>query len=247
MSIVVPLAALLAWELAARAALVSPRYFPPPTATAAALLRLAVDGDLTGELLVTLTRLVFAFLLAAAAGVPLGLLMGMLRPLRVALEPYLATLYPIPKIALLPLLLILIGVGEGAFIATAAITAFFQIVISTMGGVQTVDPRLLEVGRNYGARGVSLFTKIVLPAAMPAVFTGLRLGLGLALISIVAVEFIAAKSGLGHLVFRYWQMLAAPEMFAAFAVIGALGLAVTRGLRLWQTRALAWSDGSSPL
>jgi NitT/TauT family transport system permease protein len=82
---------------------------------------------------------------------------------------------------------------------------------------------------------------------MPAVFTGLRLGLGLALISIVAVEFIAAKSGLGHLVFRYWQMLAAPEMFAAFAVIGALGLAVTRGLRLWQTRALAWSDGSSPL
>ena len=142
------------------------------------------------------------------------------------------------------MLLILLGVGESAFVVTAAITAFFQIVISTMGGVQTVDPRLLEVGRNYGARGVALFTKIVLPAAMPAVFTGLRLGLGLALISIVAVEFIAAKSGLGHLVFRYWQMLAAPEMFAAFALIGALGLAVTRGLRLWQTRALVWSDTS---
>ena len=241
-NLVVPLSLLLAWELAARLALVSARYFPPPTSSAAALVRLAADGDLAAEALVTLTRLAIAFALAAGAGIPLGLLMGMIRPLRTALDPYLAALYPIPKIALLPLLLILMGVGEGAFVVTAAITAFFQIVISTIGGVQTVDPRLLDVGRNYGAQGVALFRKIVFPAALPAIFTGLRLGLGLALISIVAVEFITAKSGLGHMVYRYWQMLLTPEMFAAFALIGVLGLAVTRGLRVWQARALAWTE-----
>src|SRR5437867_8393052 len=81
-----------------------------------------------------------------------------------------------------------------------------------------MDPRLLEVGHNYGAHGARLFWKIILPAALPSIFTGLRLGLGLALVALVAVEFIAAKSGLGHLVYRHWQMLSTPEMYAAFAL-----------------------------
>jgi len=116
------------------------------------------------------------------------------------------------------------------------------IVISTLAGVQTMDARLLEVGRNYGAAGARLFWKVILPAALPAIFTGLRLGLGLALVALVAVEFIAAKSGLGHLVYRHWQMLSTPEMYAAFALVGGLGLALTRGLRALQARLLAWQD-----
>ena len=147
-----------------------------------------------------------------------------------------------PKITLLPFLLIILGVGEPAFVLTGSSSAFFQIVISTLGGVQTMDPRLLDVGRNYGAHGARLFWQVILPAALPAIFTGLRLGLGLALVTLVAVEFIAAKSGLGHLVFRHWQMLSTPEMYAAFALIGALGLVLTRGLRAVQARVLAWQD-----
>lgn len=242
LALALPLAVLLLWELCSQAAILSPRYFPPPTSVAVTLVGLLAGGDLWRESFVTLSRVAIAFFLAAVPAVPLGLLMGLVRPVRSALEPYIALLYPLPKIALLPLFLILLGVGERAFILTGAITAFFQIVISTVGGVQSMDPRLLEVGRNYGARGVALFRKIILPAVLPSVFTGLRLGLGLALISILAVEFVAAKSGLGHLVFRYWQMLLTAEMFAAFVLVGLIGLALTRGLRAVQRRALVWKE-----
>ena len=242
MSLGVPVALLALWEIASRLALVSPRYFPAPTTVAWVLADRLVEGDLGAQALVTLTRLAGAFALAAVPGVLLGLLMGVARPVRAAVEPYIAFIFPVPKIALLPLLLIILGVGEPAFVLTGATSAFFQIVISTLGGVQTLDPRLLEVGRNYGAHGARLFWKVILPAALPSIFTGLRLGLGLALVSLVAVEFIAAKSGLGHLVYRHWQMLSTPEMYAAFALVGALGLLLTRGLRALQARMLAWQD-----
>jgi ABC-type nitrate/sulfonate/bicarbonate transport system permease component len=242
MSFAVPVALLALWEIASRLAVVSPRYFPAPTTIAWVLADRFVEGDLGAQSLVTLARLACAFALAAVPGVLLGLLMGIARPVRAAIEPYIAFIFPVPKIALLPFLLIILGVGEPAFVLTGATSAFFQIVISTLGGVQTLDPRLLEVGRNYGAHGARLFWKVILPAALPSIFTGLRLGLGLALVSLVAVEFIAAKSGLGHLVYRHWQMLSTPEMYAAFVLVGALGLALTRGLRALQARILTWQD-----
>ena len=244
-SLVVPLALLGLWEAAARLAIVSPRYFPPPTAVGAGLVTYLLEGDLGVETLTTLGRLAAAFALAAVAGVPLGLAMGRLRALQETVDPYVAFLFPVPKIAMLPFLLILLGVGEPAFMLTGAISAFFQITISTLAGVSTMDPRLLEVGRNYGAEGARLFRKVILPAALPSIFTGLRLGLGLALVTIVAVEFITAKSGLGHLVYRHWQMLSTVEMYGAFALLGALGLTLTRGLGMLQRRVLAWQEESS--
>jgi len=244
LSLAVPVALLALWEMASRLALVSPRYFPAPTTIGGVLVDRLVAGDLGEALLVTLARLGLAFALAAVPGVLLGLLMGIARPFRAAVEPYVAFVFPVPKIALLPFLMIILGVGEPAFVLTGAASAFFQIVISTLGGVRTIDPRLLEVGHNYGAHGARLFWKVILPAALPAIFTGLRLGLGLALIALVAVEFIAAKSGLGHLVYRHWQMLSTPEMYAAFALVGALGLLLTRGLRALQARILSWQEES---
>src|SRR5215467_8971319 len=242
MGVAVPASALVLWEICSRLGLISSRYFPAPTTVAWALADRLFAGDLAGDLLVTLTRLACAFALAAVPAVPLGLLMGMARPVRELVEPYLAFIFPVPKITLLPFLLIILGVGEPAFVLTGASSAFFQIVISTLGGVQTMDPRLVEVGRNYGAHGARLFFKVILPATLPSIFTGLRLGLGLALVTIVAVEFIAAKSGLGHLVFRHWQMLSTPEMYAAFALVGAVGLVLTRGLRALQARVLTWQE-----
>jgi NitT/TauT family transport system permease protein len=241
-ALAVPVGLLVLWELCSRFALMSPRYFPAPTTIGWVLVDRFTAGDLGAHALVTLTRLGAAFTIAAVPAVPLGLLMGIARPVRDAVEPYIAFIFPVPKITLLPFLLIMLGVGEPAFVLTGALSAFFQIVISTLAGVQTMDPRLLDVGRNYGARGTRLFRKVILPAALPAIFTGLRLGLGLALVALVAVEFIAARSGLGHLVYRHWQMLSTPEMYAAFVLVGALGLALTRGLRALQARLLAWQD-----
>ena len=148
MGIAVPTAMLALWELCSRLTIVSPRYFPAPTTVAWTLVTRLFAGDLGTDLLVTLMRLAFAFALAAVPAVPLGLLMGMARPVRDLVEPYIAFILPVPKIALLPFLLIILGVGEPAFVLTAAGSAFFQIVISTLVGVQTMDARLIEVGRN---------------------------------------------------------------------------------------------------
>jgi NitT/TauT family transport system permease protein len=247
MTLTVPLALLALWEAAARLAVVSPRYFPPPTRIGAGLVSHFAEGDLGAETLTTLGRLAAAFALAAIAGVPLGLAMGRIRAVREMFDPYIAFLFPVPKIAMLPFMLILLGVGEPAFVLTGAISAFFQITISTLAGVQTMDPRLIDVGHNYGARGGRLFHKVILPAALPSIFTGLRLGLGLALVTIVAVEFITARSGLGHLVYRHWQMLSTVEMYGAFVLVGALGLLLTRGLGALQRRMLAWQEASDAL
>ena len=242
MAAALPLALLAAWEVASRLAWLSPRYFPAPTTIAATLAQGLAGGDLWVDVGITLGRLGAAFALAAVLAVPLGLGMGLWRPLRALFEAPVALLYPLPKIALLPLLLVSLGVGEPAFVLTGAVTAFFQILISTAAGVRAIDPTLIEVGKSYGASRLALFGKVLLPAALPAILTGLRLGLGLALITVIAVEFVTAKSGLGHLVFRQWQMLLTAEMFAGLAVIGAIGLTLTRGLRAVQQRALAWQD-----
>jgi ABC-type nitrate/sulfonate/bicarbonate transport system permease component len=219
-------------------------YAPAPSDVLAAVVRGAVAGDLLLHTGATLMRLASAFVLAAVPGVVLGLLIGVWGPVRRVVDPYMALLYPLPKIALLPLLLIIMGVGESAFVFAGSLTAFFQILISTADGVAQVDRGLLEVGHNYGARGLRLFRAIVLPAALPSILTGLRLGLGLTLITVIAVEFTAAKSGLGQLAFRHWQTLSVAEMYAALVAVGIIGVTITRGLKLAQARLLSWSPRS---
>ncbi len=229
-----------AWELLPRQGVLNPAYFPPASRVAAVLAEGLSAGGLLPHVAATVARLVVAFLLAALPGLLVGVATGLSETVRRVLDPYVALLYPIPKVALLPLMLILFGVGERAFVLTGALTAFFQIAVNTMDGLRQVDPTLVEVGRNYGASGFRLFWKVVLPAALPGILTGLRLGLGLTLVTVVAVEFAIAKTGLGHVVWSSWQTLTTPQMYAAFVVVGLLGLVLTRGLKRLQDRLLAW-------
>ncbi|MCS7236246.1 MAG: ABC transporter permease [Armatimonadota bacterium] len=229
-----------AWELLPRQGVLNPAYFPPASRVAAVLAEGLSAGELGPHVAATVARLVVAFLLAALPGLLVGVATGLSETVRRVLDPYVALLYPIPKVALLPLMLILFGVGERAFVLTGALTAFFQIAVNTMDGLRQVDPTLVEVGRNYGASGFRLFWKVVLPAALPGILTGLRLGLGLTLVTVVAVEFAIAKSGLGHVVWSSWQTLTTPRMYAAFVAVGLLGLVLTRGLKRLQDRLLAW-------
>ena len=207
------------WEIFSRFGIVSPRYFPAPTTIAWALADRLVAGDLGGDLLVTLIRLAFAFALAAVPAVPLGLLMGIARPVRDLVEPYLAFIFPVPKITLLPFLMIILGVGEPAFVLTGASSAFFQIVISTLAGVQTMDPRLIEVGRNYGAHGPRLFWKVILPAALPAIFTGLRPTSGWRS-SRSSPSSSSRRSRASAISSIATGNAEYPEMYAAFALVG---------------------------
>ncbi len=240
-TLALPVGILLVWELLGRAGALNLSYFPPPLVVGKEFARLVSTGVLWEHLQATILRLGAAFLLAAVPGVLLGLLMGMSRLVRSALEPYMVMLFPMPKIALLPLVMIIMGIGEKAFIVTAALTAFFQIVVSTLAGVLCLDKVLIEAAENFGARGPRLFFKVILPGSLPYIFTGLRLGLGLALILVVVIEFVTAKSGLGNLVWASWQTLQVQTMYSAFLVVGLIGLGVTRGLERLGERLMPWS------
>ena len=239
-----PLGLVLIWELASDVGLVPSAWFPAPSQVLAALAMLA-RGELWEHAWATLLRLLLAFVLAAVPGVLLGLAMGLSPFWRALLEPYVLVFYPMPKIALLPLAMILMGVNERTFVAVAALTAFLQILVNTMGGVAGLDRTLLQAAENYGARGWRLFFIVVLPGTLPHVFTGLRLGLGLALVLTVIIEFTAARVGLGSLVLRYWQTLQVQPMFAVLLVIGIIGLVVTRGLEWAGTRLMPWYEDVS--
>jgi NitT/TauT family transport system permease protein len=187
-------------------------------------------------------RVLQGFGLAAMVAIPLGLMIGWSRLAARLIDPTVQLLRPVPITAWLPFAIAVFGIYDASALFLIGLGAFYPIVVNTTHGVRDTNLLLLRAARMLGAGPMTVLAKVVFPSALPSIFTGLRLGLGLALVSLVAVEFIAAKSGLGHLVYRHWQMLSTPEMYAAFVLVGALGLALTRGLRALQARILTWQD-----
>jgi NitT/TauT family transport system permease protein len=234
----------LLWEGAVAAGLLPASYLPPPSRLGLRLIDLFADGDLGQHLLVTLGRLGISFALAALPAIVLGLALGSWRGLRLGTEPLLTGLYAIPKIALLPLVMLVLGVGERALVVTATLTGFLQMTVSTMGGVLAIERTVLEAGRNYGAGGWRLFRHVLLPSALPEIFTGMRLGLGLTLVLVIAVELTAAQEGLGAFLWTAGQTFSTENLFSGFVVIGTLGLAVTYGLEWIGNRLMPWRERS---
>jgi NitT/TauT family transport system permease protein len=240
--LVSPIVLLLAWETASAVGLLREAFFPRPTTILAHLGRLAADGTLWAHASITLGRIAAAFALAAALGVAVGLAMGFSRRVRDGLDPIVAVIYPIPSVLFLPLVSFLVPRGETATIVTTAVTSFFLIALTTAHGVRQLDRLVVEAARHYGARGWRLFASVLLPGALPFVFTGLRLGLGFALIVVVAVEIVAASRGLGALLWLSWQVLKVEDMYATFLVIASLGAALSYGLEELRARLLPWGQ-----
>ncbi|HEY7616068.1 MAG TPA: ABC transporter permease subunit, partial [Terriglobales bacterium] len=192
-----PLLVVVVWELLAAAGVLRPNYVPAPSQLGPHIVALLAGGELWRHLLVTMYRLGLSFVFALIPAVLLGLSLGMSRSARLALEPILTSLYAIPKIALLPLVMLISGVNERTLILTSTLTSFVQMTVSTMGGVMAVDRSILEAGKNYGATGWRLFRYVLFPSALPDIFTGMRIGLGLTLVLVIAVELTAAQEGLG--------------------------------------------------
>ncbi len=193
----------------------------------------------------TLSRVLGGFAIGAAPGVLVGMVMGLNRTVRMMLDATMSAIYVLPKIAIFPILMLVFPnpFGEGPKIAVVAISAFFLVAISTMAGVQGIDKVYLEAGRNFGANRWQMFRHVILPAALPIVFSGLRLALGTSLIVIVAVEFVRADRGVGFLIFYYWQVLVTPRMYAALVVVMALGVGLTALLQWVERRAMPWRLG----
>ena len=211
--------------------------------------RLASDGwagvralFAESHLYATLGRVLFGFVLGALPGMLLGMVMGLNRTVRMMLDATMSAVYVLPKIAIFPILMLIFPnpFGEGPKVTVVAISAFFLVAISTMAGVRGIDRVLLQAGRNYGANRWQMFRHVILPGALPIIFSGLRLALGTALIVIVAVEFVRAQTGVGFLVFYHWQILVTEKMYAGLVVVMLLGVLLTAGLQWVERRAMPW-------
>jgi NitT/TauT family transport system permease protein len=160
-------------------------------------------------------------------GVMIGLAMGLFWPVRVFLMPLATAIYAVPKIAILPLVIIAFGIGELSKIMIVAISIFFLIALSTMSGVLAIDTQFRDVASNLGANRWQMFFTVALPGSLPAIFTGMRLSLGFALVVIVGAEFLAADKGIGFMIWQSYQTLRIKQMFVGLVLTGIMGWALT--------------------
>jgi ABC-type nitrate/sulfonate/bicarbonate transport system permease component len=218
----------------------NPILVPSPLDVLNAGVELVQSGELQRDILASLSRVLQGFAIAAILGVALGMAVGRSRALESLVDPMLELLRPIPPLAFLPMLVLWFGIGEASKIAFIAYAAFFPIFTTTVEGIKYVDPLLLRAAASLGASRRDLFRYVVLPAATPSIITGLRLGFGLSFFVIVAAEFIASDSGLGYLINDARTFFLVSQMLLGAAVIGLIGFAFNRLLRLLEARLLRW-------
>jgi len=213
------------WELVVRVREVPPIILPAPSAIASYLVSMITDGSLPYHLAVTFLRIVAGFIVASVFGIVLGVFMGMSRIVSRVLDPWIAALYPLPKISLIPLLIIWLGTGEAYILTISAITAFFPVLISTYAGIRQADQGLVRAARDLGANERQVQMKVIIPAAIPSIFAGLQLGMGVTIILVVAAEMIGGsnQSGMGYLLIRFGQVMETEKVFAALIVLAVFG------------------------
>ena len=218
----------------------NPILMPSPLDVLRTGIDLVKSGELQADILASLSRVLQGFAIAAFLGVSLGMAVGRSRFLENLLDPILELLRPIPPLAFLPMMVLWFGIGEASKIAFIAYAAFFPIFTTTLEGIKYVDPLLLRAAASLGANQRDMFRYVVLPAAMPGIITGLRLGFGLSFFVIVAAEFIAADSGLGYLINDARTFFLVSQMLLGAAVIGLIGFTFNRLLRMLEARLLRW-------
>jgi ABC-type nitrate/sulfonate/bicarbonate transport system permease component len=230
----------LGWEAYVRVRGIAPIYLPAPSSIAVYLWRMIADGTMEYHLGVTLLRIFAGFAVAAVSGVALGLAMGMSRLVAKVADIWIAALYPLPKISLIPLLIIWLGTGEAYRIVISAVTAFFPIVISTYAGIRQADRGLIKAARDLGANARQIQLKVVIPAAIPSIFSGLHLGMGVTIILIVAAEMIggSSQSGMGYLLINSGQVMETEKVFASLVVLAVVGAIVIK-VQQWTDRKVA--------
>ncbi|NEU14218.1 ABC transporter permease [Methylobacterium sp. BTF04] len=247
LAVAIPVALAVVWHLLTAGKPYS--LIPPPAEVWTALVDLAVGGinddAFSGTLLVhlgaSLSRVFGGFALAVILAVPLGLLIGRVPLMRQLLDPTFQILRPVPVTAWLPLAMILFGLGPRSAYFLVFLGAFYPILVNTIFGVRSVEPRLFEAAAMLGCRGSAQFARVVLPAALPSIFTGLRLGLGFAWVVIVVGEMTGVQTGLGAIIMEARQLSRTEIVICGMVVIGIAGFLSDRVVMLIGRRLLAWS------
>ena len=227
LSLLSPVLLLAFWELAVRVGWLDYRFYSSPSEVFSKLAELIADGQIFRDLGISLTRIALGFLLGGIPAVVVGLLMGINPVVRALVQPIAAAIYPIPKVALLPLIIVILGIGESSKVATVAVSVFFLVVLNVAASVMQVDPHYFEVARSFGATRRDLFWTVALPASLPGIMTSIKLGMGFALTLIIAVEFVGADEGIGWLIWRAQELYAIDTMLAGLVVIALVGWLIT--------------------
>lgn len=238
------IAVVLLWEIGGSLGWIDRIFFPQPSRVARALETLTRDGIVLSNLAITLRRVASGFVIGTIPAVLLGVLVARAKWASLIVDPLISLTYPIPHIATLPLLLVIFGLGSPPIIALSSIVCFYPAVVNTTAGVRQVDERLVHMARNLGCSARQILWKIVLPAALPTIFAGLRLGLGLALLGAIAGEFVAASEGIGAQTWLYWQVYQIENMYATLLAIVVTGFTLTNVMLFAERRFFGWSKAT---
>ncbi|MGN8647486.1 ABC transporter permease [Gracilibacillus sp. HCP3S3_G5_1] len=235
-----PLCLLLLWEFCSQFEILDPRFFPAPTLIIQTLVQMGESGELFTHITVSLNRIIFGFLLGVIPAICIGLLMGMYRYFKHFFSPIIMIFMPIPTLAMLPIILILFGIGEFSKMITIAISVFFPVAINTAAGVANIDKIYLDVAKNYQANAKDFFFKIALPGSLPVMLEGIQMGQAIALLTIVAAEMIGANSGIGYLIWMNYKAFLLPQMYVGLLLISFFGYFFSLLLRGIEKKLLPW-------
>ncbi len=233
---------LLLWELICRAGLVSTLFLPAPTQILTALFIMIADGEVGLSLVASLYRIFLGFVCGSLLGLAVGLVTGTSALADRVGSPLVNALYPIPKIALLPLFILWLGIGELSKVTMIAMGVFFPVAMNTYSGVKNVDTLLIKVAVSFNATWGKIMGSVVLPNALPMIFAGLRLAAGTSLLLLVAAEMIAAQVGIGALILHYGDLMITDRLMAGVIVLSLLGLIFNLLLQYLERKAVPWKQ-----
>ncbi len=240
LGLALPLALLLLWETASRRDWINTLFYPAPSVVIQRTWQQLRDGGLVTDAGVTSKRLALGFLFGAAPGTFAGLAAGLMRPVRTLLYPLATALYVVPRIAMLPLVLVALSIGDPARVFMVAFSVFFIVFFNSLAGAEQVDRTHLDVARAFGAGKFRQIFSVLLPGAMPALMSGLQIAMGFALIVIVGTEFMVANDGLGARIWHSYQIFDFPSMYAGIVAVTLLGVLINAGLLVATRLLLPW-------
>jgi NitT/TauT family transport system permease protein len=223
LAVVTPIILLLVWQIFVLIGLLDSRFFPTPTSIIKQGYEDIISGQLLNDVTISLTRILIGFIGGAIPGILLGLSMGLFKPVRYVLDPIVSSTYPIPKLALMPLIMLIFGLGETEKYVVIMIGVFFPVLISTVTGVLQLDKRYMDVAKDFGASRLEYYTTIALPGSLPMIFTGLKLGLGMSLLFLMTAEMEGATGGIGYRIWISYSIFQIKDMYVGFILMALIG------------------------
>lgn len=243
----VPVLALVVWQAAASLGWIDRRFFPAPTDVLREGRKLIANGNLQKHVWASLWRILVGMFIGVLSGVIVGVVLGVSRYFRAAFDPLLSALYTVPKLALLPMLLLLLGLGEGPKIALVAITVFFFMWIATMEAVSSGEEHYREAARSFGCSRWQILRYVIIPSATPQVMVGVRISTGIAVLTVVAAEMLQGDDGLGFLIWHSWSLFKADQMYVGIIASAVLGLVLSLVVQIVSRLSAPWSPQSRRL